>query len=206
MSKRNFILDLDQTLISAEANEDYDFEENKDKSRLFQYKDMDGYYIVFERPGLQKFLDYLFNNFNVCIWTAASKDYALFIIDNMILRKPGRKLDWILFSYHCDISKKITGNSKDLKVLIDDFKLSGYTSENTIILDDYDEVYKTQPTMCIAAIPFEYSDKGSENDKYMYDLVKAMKQIKRVEKKGSPSKPYAIQIQEQLSSQKDSKK
>ena len=41
----------------------------------------DGHYKVFERPGLQEFLDYLFANFNVSVWTAASKSYALFIID-----------------------------------------------------------------------------------------------------------------------------
>jgi len=205
MSKINFVLDLDQTLISAEANEDYDFDENKDKSRLFQYKDMDGYYIVFERPGLQKFLDYIFKHFNVSIWTAASKDYALFIIEHMILRKSGRKLDWIFFSYHCDISKKHKGKSKDLTVLTDIFKLPGYTQENTIILDDYDEVYKTQPTMCVAAKPFEYSDVGSENDKYMYQLIKAMKQVDK-ESKGTD--PYAVRVQHSLdnSSSKNSDK
>jgi TFIIF-interacting CTD phosphatase-like protein len=189
MSKSNIVLDLDQTLISAEPTEDYDFEKNSEKSKLFKYKNMDGYYIVFERPGLQKFLDYLFNNFNVCIWTAASKDYALYIIEHIILQKPGRKLDWIFFSYHCNISKKLTGNSKDLKVIFDTFKLPGYNKDNTIILDDYDEVFKTQPTMCVAAIPFEYTDKGSEKDRYMHDLMKSMKSVKNF---------TSIQIQEHL--------
>ena len=43
----------------------------------FSYHDMDGYYIVFERPGLQEFLDYLFANYIVSVWTAATKDYAI---------------------------------------------------------------------------------------------------------------------------------
>ena len=82
-NKPNIILDLDQTLISAEVSEEHNFKKYEMKSKLFDYKDMDGYYIVYERPGLQKFLDYLFENFNVSIWTAASKDYALFIIEKI---------------------------------------------------------------------------------------------------------------------------
>ena len=95
----NIILDLDQTIISAEADEDYDFNKNNKKVKLFKYYDMDSYYIIFERPGLQPFLDFLFSNFNVSIWTAASKDYALFIINKIILQnKKKRKIDWIFFS------------------------------------------------------------------------------------------------------------
>ena len=101
----NVVLDLDQTLISAEDWDSKDFKKHKNKAKKFEFHDMDGYYIVFERPNLQSFLDYLFANFNVSVWTAASKDYALFIIDKIILSKPGRHLDWIFFSY-CDISKK----------------------------------------------------------------------------------------------------
>lgn len=196
MNKNNILLDLDQTLISAEATDEYDFDKNKEKAKHFRYENMDDYYIVFERPGLQKFLDYLFKNFNVCIWTAASKDYALFIIKKIILRDSDRKIDWIFFSYHCDISKKIKNNSKNLGLLIDDFKLPGYSQDNTIILDDYDEVYKTQPNMCIAAIPFEFTDNGSENDTYLYNLLKVMKKINR--SKANKTEPYSIQIQKEL--------
>ena len=200
MDKHNILLDLDQTLISAEATDEYDFNKNKDKSRLFQYENMDDYYIVFERPGLQKFLDYLFKHFNVSIWTAASKEYALFIIKNIILRGNNRKLDWIFFSYHCDISKKIKNKSKDLGLLIETFKLPGYLPNNTLILDDYDEVYKTQPDMCIEAVPFEFSDNGSENDTYLYDLLKVIKKINRKKSILPQNKPYAIQVKEGLES------
>ena len=85
MAKKNILLDLDQTLISAEASEDFDIDKHKERSKLFSWKDMDGYYIVFERPHLSEFLDYIFENFNVSVWTAASKDYALFIIEHIIL-------------------------------------------------------------------------------------------------------------------------
>jgi hypothetical protein len=179
MKKLNIILDLDQTIISSEAEDEYDFKSNKEKSKKFMFHDMDGYYIVFERPGLQKFLSYLFKNFNVSIWTAASKDYALFIIDKVVLQgRPERKLDWIFFSYHCDISKKKKKSSKNLSMIWDEYKIDGYTKNNTVIIDDYDEVFKSQPNNCIIAKPFEFTKANSENDKYLKHLTKALKNIK----------------------------
>jgi TFIIF-interacting CTD phosphatase-like protein len=116
-TKLNIILDLDQTIISAESAEEYDKAKNKTKEKKFIFHNMDNYYTIFERPGLQIFLDYLFKNFNVSIWTAASKDYALFIIDNIILQnKKERQLDWVFFSYHCDLSRKLMIMMKFLKL------------------------------------------------------------------------------------------
>jgi hypothetical protein len=111
----NIFLDLDQTIISGEVLKDeddddeiYDIESNKTKAINFNFHNMENYYVIFERPGLQKFLDYLFKNFNVSIWTAASKDYGLFIAEKFILKgHPERKLDFMFFSYHCDLSENI---------------------------------------------------------------------------------------------------
>ena len=105
----NILLDLDQTLIAALSPDELDEKKHSKKMQKFKYYNMDGEYTIFERPYLQEFLDYLFdkkNNFNVSVWTAASKDYALFIIGNIILKKdkPERKLDFIFFSYHCSWS------------------------------------------------------------------------------------------------------
>ena len=139
----NILLDLDQTCISAESLDgdrpEFDFrnKEQAEKAKLFNYKNMDDYYMVFERPGLQDFLDFLFKNFNVSVWTAASKDYALFIIDKIILGgRPERKLDWIFFSYHCKLSECKTDNSKDLSLLSRLYKFPNYNLDNTLILDD----------------------------------------------------------------------
>jgi hypothetical protein len=50
--------------------------------------------------------------------------------------------------------------------LWDEYALPGYTKDNTIILDDFDEVHKTQPGNCVIAVPFEFTSEGSENDDY----------------------------------------
>jgi TFIIF-interacting CTD phosphatase-like protein len=185
MPKPNILLDLDQTLISAEASEDYNFKKNKEKSKKFTYHDMDGYYIVFERPGVQPFLDYLFANFNVSIWTAASKDYALFVIDKVIIAgHSNRNIDYIFFSYHCDVSKSKKNGSKDLSMLWDEYKMPGYTKDNTVILDDYDEVHNTQPGNCIVALPFEYTKENSHQDRFLPYLVPYLKELEAKITKG----------------------
>jgi TFIIF-interacting CTD phosphatase-like protein len=175
---KNFVLDLDETLISAEPTEDYDYKKYDNKIKKFKEKPMfmDDYYIIIQRPGLQKFLDFLFQNFNVSIWTAASKDYALYIIENIILGgHPERKLDYIFFSYHCNISKKLKKGSKDLSMLWDVYQIEGYNNKNTFILDDLDEVFEIQNDNCIIADQFKFVKKNSENDNFLKQLIPKIK-------------------------------
>ena len=192
MKRANVFLDLDNTLISAEAIEDFPFARPgiKEKAVQFTIHDMDGYYIVFERPGVQEFLDWLFSKYNVSVWTAASKDYALFIIDRVILTKPNRQLDYILFSYHCDLSKKIYKSHKKLQLVFDTFKLPGYTPDNTIIIDDLHEVQKCQPNNAFQIHAFEILADKSEHDTHLYSLRPVIKQ--RLDQKKS-STNHSIQ-------------
>ena len=181
--KPNLLLVLDQTLISAE--EPHDIRDMKhEKKKHFKMYNMDDEFHIFCRPKLQEFLDYAFKNFNVSIWTAASKDYALFIIEKIITR-PHRKPDFIFFSYHCDISKKEKKYAKNLKMLWDVYKLDGYTKDNTFILDDYiEEVHQCQPNNCIIAPPFEVTKKNSENDDFFEKLIPELEKLKkRIENK-----------------------
>jgi hypothetical protein len=175
--KPNFVLDLDQTIISGEANEDFDHKKNKHKVTKFKFENMEDYYIIFERPHLQKFLDFIFKNFNVSVWTAASKDYALFIIDKIILRgKRNRKLDYVFFSYHCNISKKIKKGSKMLCLYNDFYEIPSYTLQNTFILDDFKkDVYNRQKLNCILAPPFEFTSDNSEQDNFLNELTDDLK-------------------------------
>jgi TFIIF-interacting CTD phosphatase-like protein len=173
----NVILDLDQTLISAEPSEEFDFDKNRAKSKHFTYHDMEGYYIVFERPHLQEFLNYLFANFNVSIWTAATMDYALFVIENVILKNhPGRKIDYIFFDYHVNL--KANKGTKDLNILYEYFKLENFSKENTIILDDLSDVYKTQPEKTIIAPEFQFTERMSDRDNFLLSLVPYLDRLK----------------------------
>lgn len=174
--KINLLLDLDNTLICAEPYDDLTKEEIIRCKQKFKYHDMDGYYIVCERPHVQEFLDYVFDNFNVSIWTAASKDYAKFIMNNIILIKPDRKLDYFFWDKHCKISKKYGKKfSKNLKILWKKYDkgrgLKNYRKDNTLILDDYDDVWSNQKCNSIPAVAFEIIDKSSRNDNFLKELI-----------------------------------
>ena len=87
--KKNLFLYIDQTLICACDLTEYKCGKNKKLdekacNKIFRKIEMGKQYTIFERPNLQNFLDFIFENFNVSIWTAASKDYALFIINKII--------------------------------------------------------------------------------------------------------------------------
>jgi len=175
--KINIILDIDQTLISSEETNKFN-KTHKKKMEQFEHKNFEDLYLIFSRPYLQGFLDFLFDNFNVSIWTAASKNYALFIVDKFILNKPNRKIDFIFFSYHCKISMKNSKKLKDLSLLWDYFKLSKYAKDNTIIIDDNPLVKEAQLCNCFAIKPFYFFDKDSEKDSELVSLTSKLTSLK----------------------------
>jgi TFIIF-interacting CTD phosphatase-like protein len=190
--KINIVLDLDNTIISAVPVEDFPWgDESKKKVEKLKLHNMEDYYLVFERPGLQDFLDYIFENFNVSVWSAASKNYVLYIIENIIYQKPGRKLHHIFFSYHCNLSKKLyNGGLKQLDMLWDCFDLSLYNSSNTIIIDDLKRIKKIQPCNCYNIKPFEFTDEDSYKDNELSILKKYLEDIRK-----NPQKNCLVQTQ-----------
>lgn len=175
--KFNVILDLDNTLLnSLTFREVKKFPKTKEEK--FDYVDMDKSFRVYFRPYLQKFLDYLFTNFNVSVWSAGSKSYVSYIVENIILSNPKRKLDLVLFSYHCSYSKRFLKCTKDINMLWEELKLKGYTKYNTVIIDDLPEIHKTIPNYTIKADYFDVLKKNSENDRFLLDTIKTLDKFK----------------------------
>lgn len=166
--RMNIILDLDNTIINALDDSDRK-KLSGDFSSKFLYKDMIPFFRIYARPHLEKFLDYLFANYNVAIMTAAEKDYALFIIENFILTKPERKLEFIFFRYQVELSREIYGGVKDLRVIWDLFQVNGFTKQNTVILDDLDMVYETNPHNTLRIKGFFIVDE--DTGKINYDMI-----------------------------------
>lgn len=183
-NKPIIVLDLDETLISSVPSKKYKNKHEK-KAKQFEFENMDDYYIVFSRPGLQNFLDYLFANFTVSVWTAATKDYAVFVTDKILTQgKPERRIDMIFFSYHCDMSKKMKKGTKDLTMLWDVFELEGYNSKNVIMFDDLPEVHTTNPSNHIKVKAFKFTDADSENDTFLKDIQPELDKVKEHVKSG----------------------
>ncbi len=189
--RMNVILDLDNTIINALDDSDRK-KLSGDFSSKFKYRDMIPFFRIYARPHLDKFLDYLFANYNVSIMTAAEKDYALFIIENFILTKPERKLNFIFFRYQVELSREIYGGVKDLRVIWELFQVSGFTKQNTVIIDDLDMVYETNPHNTLRIKGFFIVDE--DNGKINYDMAEDDELLKIMSKLDHIRKVYISNI------------
>jgi hypothetical protein len=180
MNRLNLVLDLDNTIISSVGFDEL----HKVKDRDLLYEDMDDIYRVFYRPFLKEFLCYAFENFDVSVWTAASRDYATFIIENIIMKciedKPRhlKRLKIFLYNENCDQSQeKYDNNSpKDLKYL---YNFKDFNEKNTFIMDDLKHVYYTNKDNTIRARYFDAEEKRSEDDDFLLSAIKSLSKIKK---------------------------
>jgi TFIIF-interacting CTD phosphatase-like protein len=177
--KKLVLLDLDNTLICSEDLDNIkDSEALEHAKKHLVHQKMVNYYQIFERPHLQEFLSFLFENFKVGIWTASSKDYAIFIVKNFIIKDyNNRKLDLFLCSHHCNVSKRnYKGVSKHLNLLSDKWKLAD--TDNIILIDDLEELREKQENTVITVKPFFYNSDLAHKDKELIELTKILKKIK----------------------------
>jgi hypothetical protein len=168
------VLDLDNTLIYSVPFHKFPKRQSvlHDKPHHF----MDEEYVIFERPGLQEFLDFLFANFNVMVWSAASPEYVEFIVENILMAKEGRRFEYVLNSENCEDCQDYYGEDqfKNLRYLWDIHDLPGYGPYNTLIVDDLGLVRKTQPNNSIQVKSFSTCKKDCWNDNELLGRVKPM--------------------------------
>jgi TFIIF-interacting CTD phosphatase-like protein len=187
--KINVILDLDNTLIYSIPFEKFPKKTTTHLHKL-KYHNMDNDYYVFERPGLQDFLDWLYENFNIMVWSAASPDYVEFIVKN-IVEKNGRQVDYVLNSDNCEESQEKFGDKhiKNLKMLWDVYDIKGYGPYNTLIIDDLKMVCKIQPNNSIQIKSFNTHNKNSLKDSELKNIKSKLNRVsknfnKNINKKG----------------------
>ena len=170
--KLNVILDLDNTLINTV---------DLDPALPYYSKLYDKNTLICARPNLFEFLEWLFDNCNVSVFTYADKYYALFIIENFILRdkkerKLDRKLDFIFYRYHVTMGiKEFGGGLKDLRLIWDTFNMYGFDCSNTIIIDDSPDVKMTNPYNALLIYPFEAYQ--GFNDNHLLTVKERLKYI-----------------------------
>ena len=97
MKLEHIVLDLDETLLSALEVEEYHEFKDKLVDKKCPYHIFEGYYYIYERPGVQEFLDFLFKNYKVTVWTAASREYALYVIKKDNSNKTRKKIRIYIF-------------------------------------------------------------------------------------------------------------
>ena len=173
----NVILDLDNTIINA--LEEHEREElSAEFQSKFDYKNMIEYGMrVYGRPGLQEFLDFLFEHFNVSVFTAAEQEYAWFIVRKFLLTKPTRKIQYLLFRYHVDLAMQRYDGMKDLRLLFYVFRLPNFYPCNTVIIDDLEDVRQSNPDHTIQIKSFDVAVDG----KVVYESIED-NDLQRVQK------------------------
>ncbi len=175
--KINVFLDLDNTIIYSITPDK--FKKDSYLNKLKHHK-LDDDYVIFERPGLQKFLDWLFNNFNVNVWSAASPDYVDFIVRN-IVEQNDRRVEYVLNSNNCEFSQDIFGDKhiKNLNLLWDIYDVENYGPYNTLIIDDLSMVNKINPHNSIRIKSFNTNKKESLDDDELKNIKNLLTKINK---------------------------
>ncbi len=156
------ILDLDNTCLCAIPYKDKDTVLNQDK---YTYHDLETIFRIYERPGLQTFLDILFNNYKVGIWTAASIAYAIFVIKKCIIAgRPERTLEFVLWDKHCKYSerKSLNKQTKHIELLE-----SLYDKNKLVLIDDNIDVLR-QKKHTINSNYFDVVVENAYKDTFLY--------------------------------------
>lgn len=192
-NKLNIIIDLDNTILSSVSFRE--LKNMKNKKKNMRSKDMGDHYRVFLRPYVHEFLDYIFKHFNVTVWTAAEQDYAMFIVDEIILNpeeydsdmvmknRPERKLKMIFHRKNCDQSqeKYHKDSPKDLRYL---YHFPGYHRCNTIIIDDNREVIGANPKQVIPAKYFDIKKEDAKHDSFLLEAIQELEKIRKEHQNG----------------------
>lgn len=152
MEKINIIFDLDESLIFSldirRKCPTHTPEYLQQLKTSFKWHDYNKEFIVMERPGLQPFLDWIFANCNVSVWSAASPDYVDYIVQNVILGPfKKRVVKYVFNSTNCDESIKKFGDLKNLQLFTE--KNPKFTLSNMILIDDLKDNKNAQKQNCL---------------------------------------------------------
>lgn len=183
MSKKLLILDLDQTLIHSESFLGNDYLEDGMYDFKFPNNETHFYYTR-KRPYLKEFIDYAFMNFNVGVWTAAGRQYATTILENIGVDI--NKLEIFYCDENCTIEMDYdTRDYHGIKNL-SKLKKKGYDLEQVLIVDDVPYTAKNNYGNLIRIKPFMYNTSDRELEKLMkyLDTIKDATRVRNIEKRG----------------------
>ena len=143
--RMNIILDIDETLghnISKKLWNQIPIQDKK-KYNYLEY----GKNIFLIRPHIKKFTKFLFDNFNVNIWTLGSRGYAQWVAHNILIDgHKNRHVKLAMWSTHDYFASGISeeGYGKDLKYLWIDTEYDSNIDPNNEEDEEYYDKYEDQ--------------------------------------------------------------
>jgi TFIIF-interacting CTD phosphatase-like protein len=170
---QNVILDIDNTLLHAISHSPFAEFCAKHWSKKHQTIVKSDFHVFFLRPYLKEFLQFLFDNFQVGIFTAGNEPYAYGVVIDVIkplLRSDQRNLlQFVFHKTHFDECQAQYGTTKDLKYVHS--KIPHFVPEETIIIDDLDQVFESNIDNCIPCPAFFVTPKQEEKNKFYREAV-----------------------------------
>lgn len=164
MKDKLIILDLDETLIFSSLE------------KLSIKEDfMVGNYFVYKRPGIDVFLNFVRDNFQIAIWTSSTFDYAESIVNHLFVNQSFPKFVWA--RERCvskiDIESRKQYWIKDLKKV----KRLGFDLEKVLVIDDSVEKLQRNYGNHVPVIPFF----GDPEDDELLMLVRFLEKVKNID-------------------------
>lgn len=179
----NIILDLDNTLLNSITFENLDYVPPEIPLKHIDFKisnlNPTFKYRIFARPYLDFFLNEISKFANIAVWTAAGKEYAQEIVNNLFPNNIN-----IDFLFHSEQTEDCLRNYYKMKPLDYLFSLNPdkYNKNNTIIIDDYGMVIDSNKNNSIQIPRWDIFEQNSitfnRNSCYDVELLKMINKIK----------------------------
>lgn len=147
----NVVLDIDNTLVDTHT-------EQIGSMQAPRINGTDFY--VYKRPHLDSFLNWLFDNFTVSLWTAGSDTYAAWIAKHVVGTRNGKTLRHVLSSRDCQMSLNMYGTPKSLRYLNQIDPSMGL--DNTLLVDDTPSNFVHQQQNGVLVRPFNVMSEDEE--------------------------------------------
>lgn len=167
MKKKLIVLDIDETLIDSVV--DYSTKTYKNSIKVRGNNVLSIF--IYKRPGLVKFLNYLFKHYEVALWTAGIDAWLNAVLNN-VLKKYKNKFLFTWSRNHLDDNPSYV---KSIKRIIANFKQFDYN--NIIFIDDNLNAIEPEFNLIHVRIkPFSYKNK----DNQLYTLLYLLNKYKNV--------------------------
>ncbi len=172
MKDKLIILDLDETLIFSTPTK-----------LSFQEDFIIGEYFIYKRPGLENFIRYIREYFQIAIWSSSSSDYAQSIVNKIFMESEILKFAWsrerCIAKLDLDTYEQYW--IKDLKKV----KKIGFDLEKILVIDDSREKLQRNYGNHIPVVPFKGDLKDDELSKLILylDKIKDLESFRSIEKR-----------------------
>lgn len=166
------VLDLDETLIHASENK-LEYEHNFEVSNYF----------IYTRPYLTKFLNEVFQYYDLAIWSSGNDEYVNQIVEK--IKPENIEFKFIWGQSKCTYKRNLCLNQYEYEKRLEKVKRKGFKLEKILIIDDSPEKCKTNYGNAVYVSEFI----GNKNDielnllsKYLF-LIKDSDNVRKFEKR-----------------------